>query len=144
MALDTTLSVLNRLIAIHNRSLAMYLGYASPSWHRGDERARETLDQIVASQKATVDRIGEMILDLGGVVAGSGFPLAFSGYHDLSFDFLLTKLIDHQRRDISAIEDCVRALAMAPMARAVAEETLGAAKAHLEMLQEVRQPAAVG
>ena len=142
MAAQSTIDALNRLVAIHNRSLPMYLNYASPMWHRGDEDARQTLEQIVAAQKATIARLGELILDMNGVVAPSSFPTVFTGYHDLSFEFLLTKLIAYQRRDMALIEECVGELTTMPIAKAVAEEALGEAQAHLEMLQELRRPAA--
>ena len=138
MALESTIQVLNHLLAIHARSLATYLSYAQPEWHRGDEVARETLRSIVDDQKATVDRLGEMILEHNGTVLGNAFPMAFTNYHDLSFDFLCRKLIEHQRRDIIAIERCVRELSSSIFARAVAEEALGAAKAHLELLLKLK------
>jgi hypothetical protein len=145
MATESTLRALNRLLAIHQRSLAMYLGYASPTWHRGDEEARRTLEQIVADHEATVERLGEMIMEAGGVVAPSAFPTVFTGYHDLSFEFLLVKLLEYQRRHVAIIEGYVQQLATAPAAKAAAEEALGQAKAHLEMLQELqRENAAAG
>jgi hypothetical protein len=113
----------------------MYLHYAQPSWHRGDEPALQALGQIVADQQSLVDRIGEMIVDMNGAVTGGSFPIEFTGYHDLSFDFLLGKLIEYQRRDIAVIERMAEALQNEPAARASAEEALGTAKAHLEMLQ---------
>ena len=132
-----TNDVLNRLSVIHNRSLPMYLSYASPSWRWGDDTARQTLQHIVADQKEYVDRIGSMIMDNDGVVRSGEFPMTFTGLHDLSFDFLLGKLIEHQKRDIAAIEACVLDLNRNPMAKALAEESLGAAKAHLQSLEEL-------
>ncbi len=140
MTADSTISTLNRLLAIHNRSLAQYLRYASPTWRRGDERARATLQMIADDQQAMVERIGEMIIENGGTVDYGSFPLRFTGYHDLSFDFLLTKLIEDQRRAITVIEQSIPKLSHNPMAKALAEEALGAAKGHLESLLELQQP----
>jgi hypothetical protein len=135
MASASTIRLLNRLLVIHSRSLAMYLGYAQPSWNRGDEPARQALEQIVADQRSLVDRIGEAIVDRNGAATGGSFPIEFTGYHDLSFDFLLGKLIEDQRRDIGLMKQITEGLASEPMAKALAEECLGAGKAHLEMLQ---------
>jgi hypothetical protein len=142
MTAETTIATLNRLLAIHNRSLAQYLHYASPTWHRGDERARATLDVIASDQQSVADRFGEMIIELGGTVFPGSFPMHYTGYHDLSFDFLLTKLIEYQRRAIATIQQCIPKLAQNPMAKAFAEEALGAAKGHLESLLELSQPTA--
>ena len=137
MASESTLMLLNRLIVIHSRSLAMYLAYATPSWHRGEEQARRVLEHIVADQEAIVERLGETILEENGTVAYGTFPTEFTAYHDLSFDFLLQKLIQYQRRDIAEIEKCVEGLTHSPRASALAQEALGAAKAHLESLEEL-------
>lgn len=132
--------VLNRLIVLHNRSLAMYLRYASPTWLRGDEQARRVLQQVGDDHQQTVDRLGEMVVDLDGAVYFGGFSMTFTSYHDLSFAFLLLRLIEAQRNIIATIEECARQLEAFPMARALAEESLGAARAHLELLEELGSP----
>jgi hypothetical protein len=142
MASESTIQILNQLLAIHARSLPVYLSYAQPEWHRGDGAARETLQSIVDDQLAMVDRLGELIIEHNGTVTGSAFPMEFTGYHDLSFDFLCRKLVEYQRRDIQMIERCVRLLSSSLYARAVAEEALGAAKAHLEALLRLKPSAA--
>jgi hypothetical protein len=139
MSSAETIDVLNRLVVIHHRSLAVYLGYASPTWHRGDDRARETLRMIAEDARETVDRLGEMILDEGGTVDYGAFPMRFTAYHDLSFSYLLDRLIELQRKAVNDIAECVDELSHAPMARAMAEDALGAAKGHLESLEELKQ-----
>src|SRR5687767_6320750 len=120
MTADSTISALNRLLVVHYRSLVRYLSYASPTWHRGDDKARAALQVIAVDQQATVDRLGELILEAGGNIEYGSFPIAFTGYHDLSFEFLVTKLIEGQRRQIAVIEQCVAKLSLNPMAKAVA------------------------
>lgn len=144
MTADSTFSVLNRLLALHYRSLARYLSYASPTWHRGEERSRAALRAIAEDQMAIVDRLGKLIIDSGGTVEYGHFPIAFTGYHDLGFDFLLKKLIEGQRREIGIIEQCVTRLSLNPIAKALAEESLGAAKGHLETLLELEHSASSG
>jgi hypothetical protein len=138
MTADSTISALNRLLVIHNRSLAQYLSYASPTWHLGDDEARATLRVVAADQHAFVDRLGELILQTGGTVEYGSFPLSYTGYHDLSSDFLLNKLVENQKQNVSAIEQCIPRLSRNPLAKALGEESLGAAKGHLESLQELR------
>lgn len=141
MASMTTVDVLNRLYAIHQRSLPIYLSYAKP-WSLGDDdRALGVLAEIVADQKLTIDRFATLILDHNGDVEPGEFPMSFTGLHDLSVDYLVQQMIEHQQRDIAAIERSVGQLRMAPLAKALAEESLGAAKAHLDSLVELTEPA---
>ncbi len=134
---DTT-NLLNRLHVIHHRSLVSYLAYAKPWTLRGDEAARETLDKIAADHRAAANRIATLILDSNGEVAAGEFPMTFTGYHDLSYEYLVGRVTAHQSQDIRAIQLCVDQMSRAPLAKALAEELLGAAKAHLESLEELR------
>lgn len=129
--LDRT-ATLNRLLQIHYRSLPMYLASARPWVPRGHEKAAETVDLVVEDQKRTIDKITRALLDLGADIALGEFPMVFTDLHDLSVDFLLKELVEAQRRDVAAIEDCVADLAGDPLA----QEALGAAKGHLESLEE--------
>ncbi|MCA9142336.1 MAG: hypothetical protein H6821_11375 [Planctomycetaceae bacterium] len=138
----TTNRLLNHLIAIHNRSLPVYLTYAAPAWHGGEEAAKETMRLIAADQRETAERLAAMVTENNGVVNNGEFPIYYTGYHDLSFDFLLNEIIKEQKEDIATIESVVSKLSLVPLAKALAEETLGAAKGHLESLVELKQAAA--
>ena len=137
MSEATTSHLLNRLIAMHNCSLPAYLTYAAPAWHRGDEAAKETLRTIAADQRDTAERLAAMVTELNGVVDNGEFPIYYTGYHDLSFDFLLGEIIKEQREDIVEIETVVRQLGLVPLAKALAEETLGTLKGHRDNYREL-------
>lgn len=132
-----TNDVLNRLLIIHHRSLPMYLSYAHPRVTRGHEATAETLESIVADQKAMVDRIGRCIVDEEGSVDFGEFPMLFTGLHDISLDYLLQKLIEYQQRSTEQIQQCVDDLRLAPTYQALAQEALGLARGHLESLEEL-------
>ena len=135
------IDILNRLLAVHTTSFPTYLVCTGPWTNRGDEAASETLSQIVADQQTTADRVVQMITDLGGSVASSSYPMLFTDLHDLALEFLLQRLVEYQQHDITSIEGCIADLADAPLSRALAEEALGAAKGHLESLEELtKQP----
>jgi hypothetical protein len=138
----TTNRLLNHLVAIHNRSLPVYLTYAAPAWHDGEEAAKETMRLIAADQRETAERLAAMIIENGATVNNGEFPIYYTGYHDLSFDFLLKEIIKEQKEDIVTIERIVSKLSLVPLAKALAQETLGAAKGHLESLIELKQAAA--
>ncbi len=139
MASAETTTALNRIYATLYRSLPMYLGYAKPWPLSSDEQARETLDNIVADQRAILERIGELILEEDGEIIEGEFPMVYTAYHDLSAEFLVRRMIENQRKDIAAIEQSVEQLNSAPLPKAVAQEALGLAKGHLENLQELTQ-----
>lgn len=132
-----SIRALNRLVAIHNRSLARYLASARPWTRPGDEAAMTVLRLMAADQLKTVDRLAGLILELGGRVQMGEFPMDFTSLHDLNVDYLLQRVVAGHKRDIAAIEECVDELRLAPLARALAEESLGAAKGHLDSLQEL-------
>lgn len=143
MSEATTNRLLNRLVAMHNCTLPVYLTYAAPAWHGGEDVAKETMRLMAADQRETAERLAAMITASGGVVDKGEFPIYYTGYHDLSFDFLLTEIIKEQKADIAAIESVVSQLSMVPMANALAQESLGAAKGHLKSLEELKQAPAI-
>ena len=137
---NNTIDVLNRLYKMHCRSLPAYLSFARPYVLRGDERAKDTLAHIADDQKSMVDRIGAFILANKGQIESGEFPIHYTAYNDLSFDFLINKMIENQKLDSAAIQECVDRLGQFPAAKALAEECLGAAKGHLDSLVELTMP----
>lgn len=132
-----SVEVLNRLLRIQYRSLPMFLAGTSPWTHQGDERAEISLTNIVADQKAMVQRIAETILEHGGQVDTGNFLIEFAELHFLSLDYLLKELVERQRADLADIERCVAHLTDDRIAKMLAEEVLGAERAHLEALEEL-------
>jgi hypothetical protein len=136
-SVDST-TVLNGLIAMHNRTLPMYLANATRAWYsENDTHAREVLDAIAADQQATVERLGQLVMREGRPVEMGGFPIQFTSLHDLSLDYLIKKTIELQQRDISLIETAIQSLEDGSDEQALGEEALGAAKGHLESLNEL-------
>ena len=130
-------AVLNRLLRILTRSLPRYLEDAKP-WSDGDQpEAQAALDALVADQQTLACRVAAAILDLGGQPEPGPFPTAFACMNDASLDYLLKQVIQRQRKDLTAIERCAADLAEKPELRALAEESLGNAQAHLDILHRV-------
>ena len=142
MATSGVYDALNRLLTILYRSLPMYLTFASPWTHHGDDKAVAALKHIVEEQKRLANRIANHIMEYYGRVDLGEYPPDFPDTHDLSLDYLVRKLVLCQKRDIAAIERCVAALAPDRKAAALAEEALGAARGHLETLEELAADAA--
>lgn len=134
---EQTVRVLNHLLAIHHRSLPVYLLSAPPWSRRRGEPAVEALHAIAHANQKMVERIAGLIIELDGVIHYGEFPHRFADWHDLSVKFFIERAIEYQQLDLARIEKCVEWLEGAPRARALAEEALGEAKAHLETLQEL-------
>lgn len=141
--MPTTLDLLNDLLAVQHCSLPRYLTYVSP-W-TGDENteAAEVVTRIAEDQQRMSERIAETIYDRGGMPDAGDFPMEFTDTHFLALDYLLRELVYYQKQDVAAIEEIVSQLGGDADAKALAEETLGAEKAHLEDLERLlaKQPA---
>jgi hypothetical protein len=129
--------VLNRVLTTLYRSLPMYLAYATPWTQRGDDKAVAALQRIVADQKQMANRIAQYVLEHHGPIEMGEYPVDFLDTHDLALDFLVSKLVQCQKQDIAELEKCVALLQSDRPACALAEEALGAARGHLESLEEL-------
>jgi len=128
---------LNRLLALHCRSLPMYMLDAG-SWRSDAAKESDLLqlmNNIVVGHRAISQRIAQTIMDVGGVVSPGPFPMEFTDMNFLSLDYMVREVLELQRRDIGEIENIVRGLSDVPEAKAIAQEALGEARAHLEALQ---------
>lgn len=133
----STCDALSRLWVIHNYSLPAYLNYAPPAWKEEDGAAARLLESIHQDQQRLADRIGKMILEYGEVVPAGSFPNRFTAMHDLSSTFMWAVLQSYQQRTVEAIERLIPQLPDGTIARSLAQECLGAAKAHLDAIREV-------
>jgi hypothetical protein len=137
-----TLGLLNRLLAIHERSFMQYLAYAKPYVPPGREDVLETFEAMDNDQDVMAGRISHMIIDAGALPRSGEFPMEFTDMHDLSVDFLLKAAVRYQEFDVEVIGEIVNRLSNEPAAKAVAEEALGMAKGHFDSLRELAAPKA--
>jgi hypothetical protein len=137
MVFEDSTELLNELLVHHYRSLPMFLTEASPWTHRGDEKATDVVMDIVADQKATCQRLAALVEQRGGVVDVGEYPMDFLELHFLSLDYMLQLLVQHQRNEVAWIQRCSERLWNDPPAQAVAKEALGAARGHLQSLEEL-------
>lgn len=138
-----TVERLNELLQIHIRSLPVYLSHARPWAPWGQERAVDVLRDVAEDQLQRVDQIAHYVQDLGGMVQTGEFPMEYTDLHDLSLDYVLKVVKQRHRRDVSRIEQLISELAEDPRAAALAQESLGAAKAHLQSLEELNEQTGV-
>ena len=135
--MSSIIDILNRMLGIHNASLVSYIKYAEPWVAYGQEESMALVKDAIEDQERSVKILGERILELGGIVQPGAFPLTFTSFHDVSLDYLLNVLLVAQQDDIDVIQQCVNSLEVDTRDRAIAEEILGNAQAHLETFQEI-------
>lgn len=136
-----TIDALNRLLAIHDHSLAMYLTSFAPWTPAGDgphQQATATLAVIVADHRALSAKIAEVIDARGGLAEGGSYPMTYTDLHDLSIDFLVQELIRSQRRDLVAIERIAEELGADVQARRLADTAALEARKHLAALEKLQ------
>ena len=127
---------LNRLLTVLERSLPIYLSYAKPWTREGDQKATAALARIVEDQQKLAARAATLALELGPINLGE-YPIEFYDMHDLSLDFLLSRLVVFQKRDVATLQRCAEQLRSDQRAAEVADDTLGAARGHLEIIEEL-------
>ena len=135
-----SMTVLNRLLAAFQYSLATYLGYARPWTHPGNARLLEAVRQITADHEAHTRRVGELILKRRGKVEPGRFPTRFTAYNDLALDYLARRLVEHERELIDEIARSVARLGGDPEARQLGEAILAVERQHLRTLTELVSP----
>lgn len=136
----STIDLLNELLAMHSRSLPVYLASAKPWVRINDDRSLQVLRNMATDHKRLVERIGQAIAHHGGVPDVGEFPMLYTDMHDLATDYVVRTVRELQSRDVVRIAEITAALAEVPDALAIAQESLGAAKAHLDELDELTRP----
>ena len=131
-----TIPVLNKLLGLLCRSLPAYLADARPWTRIGRPEIQTPLDRLVADQQRYARRVAEAITQRGGRPNPGHFPAEFTAKNDLALDFLFREVIAHQEHDVAMIERCAAELETAPALHALAEEILGNARGHLDILVE--------
>ncbi len=126
------IDVLQRLLRVLSRSLAMYLDEAKPWVDADDQQAAAALQRSTADRRLYCDRVSHAIVELGDRPNPGRFSGKFIGLADLDLAYLSDQLIQSQRADVTAMKACVAALAEAPTWRELAEEVLGNTQGHLE------------
>src|SRR6185436_14273006 len=137
MPSSDTITVLNRVLEILERSFPQYLRWARPYIPPGRENIMQTIAEIVAGQDALAERVSQHIFESSGLPDHGDFPIEFTDTHDLAIDFLLQEAIDCTKQSIGDLEQSVDSLRLAPAAQSLASEALGMTKGHLELLQRI-------
>ena len=136
-----TIRVLDELLGILSRSLPAYLADAKP-WTTAEtpnknQKQCAALGHLAADQQRYAQRVAHAIAELGGRPDPGRFPIEFTAKNDLALEYLCQEVIHRQERDVLAVEHCTAQLEKTASLHALAEEILGNAKGHLEILKEM-------
>jgi hypothetical protein len=129
--------VLNRVLAILRRSFVQYVRYARPYMPPGREQALETFHKIADEQDALAERVNHEIVKSGGWPDSGDFAMEFTDTHDLGIDYVIREAIGYQKQDVAALGQLANAPNPGRAAKALVDEALGLAKAHLEALERL-------
>jgi hypothetical protein len=132
---------LNQVLVTLHRSLPLYLSFADPWVAYGSEEARRILNRLVTDKQEYVARLTTLLDARRYTVDFGEFPMDFTSLHDVSLDFLSKQLIEHQRREVQAIETCLGRLADDAEGRALVEEILANSRRHLQSLEGLTRQA---
>lgn len=132
---------LSKVIVILDSSFPQFLRYA-PAWQAiGDSVAAHAITDVADGQELMVQRLANYCDAKGIAYARGQFPLKYAELIDLSQTFILRKVKEFHLRDIRQIQACVDAC-RDELDRAWAEEALGVAQAHQDVLEGLTTTAA--
>jgi hypothetical protein len=127
--------VLNEMMVLHGRALAVYMTYAPPWDGTASHEGVDIIREIADSHLMYADEVGEMLLAGNVEIYYGEFPMAYTGYHDLSIDYMLQKMVGSETATIDRLLTDIEQ-AENDLVRALAERSLGASQAHLQELED--------
>jgi hypothetical protein len=142
-----TQALLQDIVGRESRSVLMYVGDAFPWTTAGGEQTLQTLRRLIAEEGRAIAALGRYLVRRHLPPPHPGnYPSSFTTINFLSLDYLLPRLVEHERRSLAELE---RDLPRVTDAEARAEvEKLAAVKGlhlrELEQLAAAQQPQPAG
>lgn len=130
---------LARLVRSLESSLPMFLAECGIWSYPGPEGVRTALSDLVTEQRRILGRASELLDEREVTVSRTGFPIAWTGLHDVDLRHLLPRIIEGLARQ--ADESAAVAAAAAATdesAAAFAVEAEEVARRHLDELTRLR------
>ncbi|PQO30694.1 hypothetical protein C5Y96_14635 [Blastopirellula marina] len=130
--------LLNRIAALHHRSLPTYLTYARPWVSSGSESKAVIIDDIAADHHDLVQRTLRVLEADDRPVALGDFPMEYTDLNDLSLDFILQELTHYERRLLKTLEEIASWMDREQSSYFLVNMAIGMAMGHLENLAETK------
>lgn len=134
---DDQHQLLNRIAALHHRSLPTYLTYAKPWVPTGREDEAHVIDDIAADHHDLVERVLLVLEKDDRPVHLGDFPMDYTDLNDLSLSFLLNELKIYERKLLATLEEIVPWTDKDGPAYRLANVAIGLAIGHLQNLEEI-------
>lgn len=100
-------SQLNQVVVDLGQSLLQFVGEVSPWTPASAASARETLANVVKTQKSHVDRIVQLLVDRGEAVDFGTYPAEYTDLHFLALKALLPRIIANQEAVLAELDEAV-------------------------------------
>jgi hypothetical protein len=136
-----TEATLQEIVRREYRSLLQYVGESFP-WATADKsEALDRLHRLVVEEQAAAGEVARFLQRRHVTVPPlAPYPMDFTSLAFVSLDYLLPRLIEHQRRNIAQLERDLRDLTEAD-ARGVVQKLLETKRSHRKVLDELTSTA---
>jgi hypothetical protein len=132
-----TQMLLQDILSRESRSVLLYVAEAYPWTNSTQTKTRIALQQLIATERDAVICLGRFLVRQRIPLPYlPPFPEHFTTINFLALDFLLPRLIEHERRSIEDLERDLTAM-KDPVARTEVEKLLAVKRRHLPQLEEL-------
>jgi rubrerythrin len=132
-----TQKLLQDILCREGRSVLTYVAEAYPWTTRTEEKTLADLQRLIAAEREAVAGFGRFLVRRRIPLPYlPPYPTHFTTINFLALDFLLPRLIEHERRSIADLERDLAAL-KDPTAQAEVEKLLALKRRHLPRLEEL-------
>ena len=104
MPAETPIQILNRVLAILEKSFPQYARSARPYIPAGRQRAMQTLQDIAVAEDSLARQVTDQIIAMGGLTDSGDYPMEYTDTHDLGIDYMVQEAIGYMRQDIAELE----------------------------------------
>lgn len=130
---------LQRLIDLLGPTLPMYLSDAGLATFPGSDAVRLAIAALVDDQRGLVERIGTVLEERGGVAPRRGYPIRYSGMHDVDLGFMAPQIVAEIDQQSAACEALLRELPPGSDADLV-RDAMQSARFHADAIRQLASP----
>lgn len=127
---------LAHLVAVMESSPAMYLADSGIWSYPGDESLKLALADVVSGQRGIIDRAAGILAEREVAVPQTGYPLAYTAWHDLDLAFLLPRVIERMKGQIASLEAILVSGTSDAAALELAREAIASTRSHIDVLDQ--------
>jgi hypothetical protein len=132
-----TQTLLQEILRRESRSVLMYVAEAYPWTSSTRTKALTALQHLIAAEREAVAFFGRFLVRHRVPLPFlPSYPAHFTTINFLALDFILPRLIEHERQSIAELESDLAAV-KSPEARAEVEKLLAIKRKHLPQLEEL-------